>query len=122
VSCPIDTLAKSMQLPENRFGGGGPAKRLAVRVVRGYEVVDALDQLLDAVERAMSPSNFWATSLRDTLLLISCCLSRSASSPEPRVGLAVPRALALAWAPSRKAILERQGTVQAAAPVSREPQ
>ncbi len=39
-----------MQLFEDRICGGGPLERLAVRVVGGDEVIDALDELLDAGE------------------------------------------------------------------------
>lgn len=39
-----------MQLFEDRICGGGPLERLAVRVVGGDEVIDALDKLLDAGE------------------------------------------------------------------------
>ena len=41
-----------MQLFEDRISGGGPLERLAVRVVRRDEVIDALDELFDAGERA----------------------------------------------------------------------
>ena len=41
-----------MQFLEDRFSSCGPAKRLTARVVRVHEVIDALDQLLDAGERA----------------------------------------------------------------------
>jgi len=42
-----------MQLLEDRVGGSGPAKRLAVLVVRG-RVIGALDELLDAAEGAVA--------------------------------------------------------------------
>ena len=41
-----------MELLEDRICGGGPLERLAVRVVRRDEVVNALHKLLDAGERA----------------------------------------------------------------------
>jgi len=41
-----------MQLFEDRVGGGGPLEGLEVRVVRGYEVIDALHELSDAGEGA----------------------------------------------------------------------
>src|SRR5687767_7360798 len=41
-----------MQLLEDRVGGGGPAKWLGVVVVVRDELVDALDKLLHAGERA----------------------------------------------------------------------
>lgn len=41
-----------MQLFEDRVRGGGPLAGLAVRVVGGDEVIDTLDELLDAGERA----------------------------------------------------------------------
>lgn len=44
-----------MQLLQHRIDGGGPAKRLGVGVVVRDELVDPLDELLDAGERA--PTN-----------------------------------------------------------------
>src|SRR5258706_8906732 len=41
-----------MKLLKDGVGGGGPAKRLGVRVVVADELFDALDELLDAGERA----------------------------------------------------------------------
>ena len=41
-----------MQLLEDRVSGGCPLERLAVGVVGGDELVDALHELLDAGERA----------------------------------------------------------------------
>lgn len=41
-----------MKLFEDRVGGGGPLEGLAIGVVRGDEVIDALHELLDAGERA----------------------------------------------------------------------
>ena len=41
-----------MQLLEHRVGGRGPGEGFAVGVVRGDEVVDLLDQILDRGERA----------------------------------------------------------------------
>ena len=41
-----------MQLFKDRICGGGPFERLAVRVVRRDEVIDALHELFDAGERA----------------------------------------------------------------------
>ena len=41
-----------MQLFKDRIGGGSPCEGLAVCVVRGDEVVDALHKLLDAGKRA----------------------------------------------------------------------
>jgi len=52
VSCPRNTGTKSMQFFEDRVGGGGPLERLAVCVVVGDEVIDALCELFDAGERA----------------------------------------------------------------------
>lgn len=43
-----------MQLFEDRVRGGGLLEGLAVRVVGGDEVIDTLDELLDAGERAAS--------------------------------------------------------------------
>ena len=40
-----------MQLLDDRVGRSGPAKRLRVRVVVGDELIDALNELLDAGER-----------------------------------------------------------------------
>ncbi len=40
-----------MQLYEDGVSSSGPLERLAVRVVCGNEVVDALHELLDAGER-----------------------------------------------------------------------
>ena len=39
-----------MQFFEDRICGGRPLERLAVRVVGGDELIDALDELLDAGE------------------------------------------------------------------------
>lgn len=41
-----------MQLFKVRIGGGSPLERLAVRVVGGDEVINALHELFDAGERA----------------------------------------------------------------------
>lgn len=41
-----------MQLFQDRICGGGPLERLAVRVVRRDEVIDALHELSDSGERA----------------------------------------------------------------------
>ena len=45
-----------MQLLKDRICGGCPLERLAVRVVRRDEMMDALDELFDAGERAAYPS------------------------------------------------------------------
>ena len=42
-----------MQFFEDRVGRGGPLERLAVGVVVGDEVIDALHELFDAGERVV---------------------------------------------------------------------
>ena len=53
MSCPgpADTCAKSVELLKDGVGNGDPLEWLAVGVVRGHEVINSLDELLDADER-----------------------------------------------------------------------
>ena len=58
-----------MQLLNNRIGCCGPLKRLAVGVVVGDELIDALNELLDAGERS-APDRFVGGQCKETLDLV----------------------------------------------------
>src|SRR5437764_12412250 len=69
VSCPADTCAKSIQLLDDRFGGGSPLEGLAVGVVMSDELIDALHELLDAGERS-APDGLVGDQCKEALDLI----------------------------------------------------
>ena len=58
-----------MQLLKNRIGSRGPLKRLAVGVVVGDELIDALHELFDAGERA-APDRFVGDQCKKALDLV----------------------------------------------------
>ena len=60
-----------MQLFKDRIGGGSPFEGLAVRVVRGDEMVDALYKLLDADKR--TPPNHLVSDQREEALWTAPC-------------------------------------------------
>ena len=58
-----------MQLFKDGVGRGSPLERLAVRVVRGNEVVDALHKLFDTGERT-TPNGLVGDQCKEALDLI----------------------------------------------------
>ena len=58
-----------MQLFKDRIGGGSPFEGLTVRVVRGDEVVDALDELFDTGKRA-APNRLVGDQREEALNLV----------------------------------------------------
>src|ERR687888_2104060 len=52
VSCPVNNGTKSLELPKDRIGGGGPQEGASLTIVVLHELVDLGDELRHARERA----------------------------------------------------------------------